>query len=440
MPPRILILGAGPTGLGAALRCVELGYTNWKLYEKNPTAGGLAGSLRDSKGFSWDFGGHVFFSKYKRIHDLIQTLGSSFFISHSRRAFIHLFGLHIPYPFQQHLEHLPQDISRLCRQTHATDTEELSSGKDFKTWLEKKFGPHQYRIFFCPYNTKVCGYPLSELSSTWMDQRISPPSHIEQQKNWGPNSRFYYPVQGGMGGLFQSLAQRVNDFIAYDQEIIQIDPINRTIKCQSGLTDSFDMLISTGPLTKLITALRPNAPETIESSARRLRWNSSSITGMGFRGATDKKATWVYYPEPQFSFHRVSALSSYSADVVPDNNPDRFSSFLCETTLVDSTKVPSSAEILSNLYNTNLSLPVEHKELVSATQIFLPYSYPIPTCDREHHLSILQSFLESNSIYSRGRFGGWRYETGNMDHCLLQGMEIIDRLLLDKKETVYRMP
>ena len=118
MPPRILILGAGPTGLGAALRCVELGYTNWKLYEKNHTAGGLAGSLRDNKGFSWDFGGHVFFSQYKRIHRLIETLGADFFVSHTRHAFVHLFGRHIPYPFQQHLDYLPQELYTQCQQTH----------------------------------------------------------------------------------------------------------------------------------------------------------------------------------------------------------------------------------------------------------------------------------------------------------------------------------
>ncbi len=440
MPPRILILGAGPTGLGAALRCLELGHTNWKLYEKNTTAGGLAGSLRDSKGFSWDFGGHVFFSEYKRIHDLIETLGSNFFHSHTRRAFVHLFGHHIPYPFQQHVDHLPQEITQLWSQTYETGAEDQNDAKDFKRWLEKRFGRDLCRIFFFPYNRKVWGYPLSGMSSTWMDQRISPPSHVKQQKNWGPNSRFYYPKHGGMGGLFQALAQRVTDYINYDHEIMQIDPVSRTITCKDGSTDSFDLLISTLPLTRLITSLLPNTPGSVESSARTLRWNSSSITGMGFRGATDKNATWVYYPEPQFSFYRVSALSSYSADLVPEKNPDSFFSLLCETTVGSSQVLPSSEDILSSLYQTNFTLSREHKDSISTTQIFLPYSYPIPTSDRDHHLTILQQYLENNRIFSRGRFGGWKYERGNMDHSLLQGMEIIDRLLLEKKETIYRLP
>ena len=55
-----------------------------------------------------------------------------------------------------------------------------------------------------------------------------------------------------------------------------------------------------------------------------------------------------------------------------------------------------------------------------------------------NNLDIIQSFLEKNNIYSRGRFGGWKYEIGNMDHSVLQGMEIVDRIVSNKEETVYR--
>ena len=48
---RIVIIGAGPTGLGAAWRLQELGYSNWAIYEKNSYVGGLAASFIDEKGF-----------------------------------------------------------------------------------------------------------------------------------------------------------------------------------------------------------------------------------------------------------------------------------------------------------------------------------------------------------------------------------------------------
>ena len=70
MPDRIVILGAGPTGLGAGYRLQELGYGHWEIFEKNPYVGGLAASFKDDKGFTWDLGGHVLFSHYDYVAEL----------------------------------------------------------------------------------------------------------------------------------------------------------------------------------------------------------------------------------------------------------------------------------------------------------------------------------------------------------------------------------
>ncbi|MGH2626049.1 MAG: NAD(P)-binding protein, partial [Anaerolineales bacterium] len=61
---RIVILGAGPTGLGAGYRLQELGLTDWTIYEASGHVGGLAASHRDEAGFTYDIGGHVLFSHY----------------------------------------------------------------------------------------------------------------------------------------------------------------------------------------------------------------------------------------------------------------------------------------------------------------------------------------------------------------------------------------
>ena len=60
----ILILGAGPTGLGAAYQCNKLGCDSWTLYEREEHVGGLSASFVDKQGFTWDVGGHVLFSHY----------------------------------------------------------------------------------------------------------------------------------------------------------------------------------------------------------------------------------------------------------------------------------------------------------------------------------------------------------------------------------------
>src|SRR5215831_12570323 len=72
--PRFVILGAGPTGLGAGYRLKELGWRNFTLFDRNPYIGGLATSFTDAKGFTWDIGGHVMFSHYKYYDKCFETL------------------------------------------------------------------------------------------------------------------------------------------------------------------------------------------------------------------------------------------------------------------------------------------------------------------------------------------------------------------------------
>jgi protoporphyrinogen oxidase len=59
---KIVILGAGPTGLGAGYRLNELGHDDWHIYEAADHVGGLAASVTSPNGFVYDTGGHVMFS------------------------------------------------------------------------------------------------------------------------------------------------------------------------------------------------------------------------------------------------------------------------------------------------------------------------------------------------------------------------------------------
>ena len=64
----------------------------------------------------------------------------------------------------------------------------------------------------------------------------------------------------------------------------------------------------------------------------------------------------------------------------------------------------------------------------------LDYGYPTPTPDRDAILNRLLPELETEGIYSRGRFGAWRYEVSNMDHSFMQGYEVVSRLLFGGPE------
>jgi len=57
---------------------------------------------------------------------------------------------------------------------------------------------------------------------------------------------------------------------------------------------------------------------------------------------------------------------------------------------------------------------------------------------RDAELARAHKALEASSIYSRGRFGGWKYEVSNQDHCFIQGKELVDRLVMGEQERLYK--
>src|SRR5205807_9269726 len=54
--------------------------------------------------------------------------------------------------------------------------------------------------------------------------------------------------------------------------------------------------------------------------------------------------------------------------------------------------------------------------------------------ERDGILTQVIPYLEQHGIYSRGRFGMWKYEVSNTDHTLMQGVELVNRLLLNEPE------
>jgi len=114
MADRILILGTGPTGLGAAHRLQEKGFSNFTVYDRNPYIGGLATSFIDDKGFTWDFAVHVAHSHYHYVDKLMDDLLPGGFYYHERRSWVREYDRFIPYPFQNNIRHLPPEFVQEC--------------------------------------------------------------------------------------------------------------------------------------------------------------------------------------------------------------------------------------------------------------------------------------------------------------------------------------
>src|SRR6266566_10118745 len=98
MRVRYLIVGAGPTGLGAAWRLEQRGIRDWLIVEAGKVAGGLAQSIVDEHGFTWDLGGHVQFSHYEMFDELMDDLlGGDGWLYHDRDSWVWIRDRFVPY-------------------------------------------------------------------------------------------------------------------------------------------------------------------------------------------------------------------------------------------------------------------------------------------------------------------------------------------------------
>jgi predicted ABC-type sugar transport system permease subunit len=47
--------------------------------------------------------------------------------------------------------------------------------------------------------------------------------------------------------------------------------------------------------------------------------------------------------------------------------------------------------------------------------------------------------LMERNILSRGRFGSWKYEIGNMDHAVKMGVDAARHLVLGREEEIWTL-
>lgn len=97
-----LVIGAGPTGLGAAKRLNQLNQGSWALVESSPEAGGLASTDVTPEGFLYDVGGHVIFSHYAYFDDCIAEAlpAKDDWFEHQRVSYVRLKGNWVPCEWQ----------------------------------------------------------------------------------------------------------------------------------------------------------------------------------------------------------------------------------------------------------------------------------------------------------------------------------------------------
>lgn len=447
---KIVILGAGPTGLGAAYRLQELGYRNWAIYDRNNYVGGLATSFVDDVGFTYDIGGHVMFSHYKYFDDLVDKLLGGNYTEIMREAWVWMMDRFVPYPFQNNIGYLPKEVIMECVMgliEAQKNPDALMQATNFNDLIDAQFGAGIAKYFMKPYNFKVWAHPVSHMSRDWLGERVALPSlerilsniiMDKSDKGWGPNNKFKYPLYGGTGGLYEPFTKYIKDNLYLNKTAVHVDQIAKQVHFSDGEIVDYDILLSTMPIDLLVRKLN-NAPQEIVDATSGLHHSSGLIAGVGIKRANPTEKCWLYFPEETSPFYRVTYLSNYSPYITPDKD----NNFLLLTETSYSEHKPEDKNtivdrVIQGLINTKIMEPADLDRIATTYLIDVDYSYPVPTLDRNHALATIQPYLKANNIYSRGRFGAWMYEIGNMDHSVMQGVELVNYWLLGEPETTWK--
>lgn len=439
--PKILIIGAGPAGLGAAWRLNELGHNEYAVFEKDGHIGGLATSYVDPNGFTWDLGGHVIHSHYPYFDAVFEEVMRGDYFTHQRESWVWIYDRFVPYPFQNNIHRLPPAVLKEC----LDGLKELAkhpprSPQNFADWILASFGEGIAKHFLFPYNRKVWAYPPEMMNYRWVGDRVAVVDVDRIETNiglnrddvsWGPNATFQFPKNGGTGEIWRRVGAKVEHKIALNKAVTGIDAKKREVSFADGSREGYDLLFTTMPLDLLVGMISGVA---LDLDVAPLHHSTVTIVGVGINGEPPeslKTKCWMYFPEDKAPFFRSTVFSNYSRF----NAPEGTWSLMTETASSKYVKFPDGdfeKLVVDGAKRTQLI--AEDARIESLWSFRADYGYPTPSLERDGVLEQALPVLGELGIYSRGRFGAWKYEVSNQDHTFMQGVEWVNSVLLDEPE------
>jgi len=453
--PKIAIIGAGPTGLCAAYRLTELGYTNWQLVEATNKASGLACTIVDEVKFAWDIGVHCLFSHFEFFDALLdEMLPPEDWLYHQRYSPARMRGTWVGYPVQANLWRLPEaEVMGIVKDLAQKEARPPPpKPRNFKQWLHAGFGEKLTESFMAPYNAKVWAHPAEEMNSIWVGERVATIrfedilSNVIRRKDapaWGPNAQFRYPING-TGMIWEKIFTKLpkeNTRLNARVTAVRTVPGSKALELADGSKVPFDGLLSTLPLPLLLRSL-PDAAHLAAlaegdngaADHSRFKHQTCNVFGVGIEGDSIPEILngvhWVYFPEDEYVFYRVTVLSNFSPRMVP--KPYKQWSLLVEVSESKHRIIPKSRRRLREMVKDGLvrsgMLPAD-ATIVAMWDKRLEYGYPVPYVERNMHVHAADKELRKLGIWSRGRFGSWKYEVGNQDHSCFLGIDAIDSML-----------
>jgi protoporphyrinogen oxidase len=443
----VVIIGAGPAGLSAAYELASHGVQPLVL-EQADKVGGIA-RTEVFQGYRFDIGGHRFFSRDQSVQNLWQEMLGPDFLHVPRLSRISYDGhlLHYPLEFSNALSNLGvAEGTRIVLSYLKARLWPHPEERTFEEYVTNRLGRRLYESFFRPYTEKVWGIPCTEIAADWAAQRIQGLSLRTALANalFGTGavdtliSEFQYPVLGPgmMWQRFGEVAEGLGAEVQLRTKALRLEVqrLNvKTVVVRSGegeIEIAGENYISSMPLSELLAAISPPAPEDALEAARGLRYRAFVLVGLIVDQADLFPDHWIYIHNPDVKVGRLQNFKNWSGAMVPDQGKTSLGlEYFCDEgdeiwAMPDQQLIGLAAAEL-----TRLEL-ADSGQVVGGVVFRQPKAYPVYDRGYRERLKVIRRYLATlDNLQTIGRSGTHRYN--NMDHSMLSGMAAARKILAE---------
>ena len=435
--PKIVILGAGPAGVGAAFELTRKRVFDVTVLEQREGPGGNAGSF-EIDGIRVDYGSHRLHRSCdpKILADLEELLGDDL-LSPPRRGRIRLRSRWIRFPLRAAdlAARLPKAFAaRAAWDAVSKPLRRAPKNETFASVLEQGLGPTICRDFYFPYARKIWGLPPTELSAAQARRRVSassPAKLLGKLARRGADT-FYYP-RHGFGQISESLAeasQSLGANIRYGARVSGLAVANDRVQQvhieRDGHLEQLDAdyVWSTLPLTVAARLVHPQAPADVLAAADSLGFRAMILVYLTLE--TGQFSPWDahYFPEERVRISRISEPKNYSQSSQSAGRTVLCAELPCST---EDAVWSMSDEELERQVRGDLDqaeLPVQANVSNVVTKR-LRFAYPIYTAGFEEAFSRIDNWLGSlDGFLSFGRQGLFAHD--NTHHALAMAYAAVE--------------
>ncbi len=448
-PDPVVVIGAGPAGLTAALELVRRGEPV-TVFEASGQVGGIS-RTEQRDGWRFDIGGHRFFTKVPEVEKFWhEVLTDDEFLLRPRMSRILYRGKLFDYPLKPMNALRGLGVIEAVRCLASYALVRLRPPKDqtnFEGWVAARFGWRLYRIFFKTYTEKLWGIPADQIQADWAAQRIKNLTIVNAVLSalWPKKGQteittlieeFQYPKYGpGM------MWERARELVEKDGGTVVLDAPVERVHCAGGKVVAVtvrragvvqrvatEAVISSMPLPELVLAMDPPAPAAVRKAARGLRHRDFLTVALVLPQDAGFPDNWIYVHTPGVKVGRVQNYGSWSPYLVKDGRTCLGLEYFVNEG--DDMWTNSDEDIIAMARREITEIGLAKGDQAEAGFVVrVPKAYPVYDAGYAERVEVIRHWIaaEAQGTWAVGRNGMHKYN--NQDHSMVTAMYAVDNIL-----------